>query len=308
MGVVQVPNPAGTACCDCSVQVDCSCGSGCIVKCRSIAGAGAFCGFAEFPGNVSNPPLFYRRSDISGSVSGSCSTDGFGCSPGHQNGCTQTFTYVGNCKFDKSTCVETQAGFFQSSGSCQPTSSQPECDISSGQVFTLNGVNITYPDIYTSTTHTFSSVNAGVCRTNGSGFVGCISTPSSMECQLSDQDQLADALLRSLGPDPTWNEADQGVCTSNTSFSTPWGPSGIFTFRKAQFQVTIPFATVGTVYAVQVKLYERATGTVAPFTPFGLLDITVSAESTGAVSAWIDTPDEGGLEILVAGCTSQVVP
>lgn len=305
-GVIQVPAPGGTTCCDCAIQVDCGCGAGCVMKCRSISGSATFCGFGEFPGHVSTPPIFYRLASLGGNCSFGCGLSE-GCSPGHQNDCHRTFTYGGSCSYDKNTCALTIAGTMTTGGDCEPNFVAPRCDIENTDLVAF-GINIGYPDIFSSNSHTFDNSGAGVCETNPSGFVGCIGSAASCQNILSNPDTIEDALLRSTGPDPAWNENDGGNCLQNTSFSTTWGGSGIFTFRKSQVQVTIPFAIVGREYAVQIILLERTTGTAAPFTPFGLLELTISATLTGAASQWVDLPDEAGLEILAGSCTATVVP
>jgi hypothetical protein len=301
--IIQVPDPTGTKCCDCATQSGCGCGAGCSIKCRSSAGTAVFCGFPEFPGHTSNPPLYYRTANLSGGVTATCSTDGEGCTNPDQ--CSQSWTYGGQCSFDRLTCAETTTGNLVITGTCAAGGTFPTCDIQATSVDNVSGVSVTFPDVYTSTSHEFSSPDAGTCFNSASGFTGCIWQISTCECILSTQDTIADAILRETGPDVVWSSQSQGACGANSSFTTTWSsPSKTFGFRLAQVQLTIPFTTPGHTYSFKIILGERATGSIGPFTPFGLIEGTVDSTSLGCVTPWIDIPMEGGIEIAPESCTA----
>lgn len=307
-GVLQIENPNG-GCCDCGLQSGCGCGSLCSLKCRSVAGGAVFCGYDEF-GTPSALPLYYQTATLSGSSIMTCSTDGMGCTNDDQ--CQQTFTYGGKCSIDPATCLETANGGLTISGSCADTVTVAACDVSAALLGTLNGVECEIDNVYFQcpncpqpySQHTLSCPYPGTCRTSGSGFTGCVCPNPQVVCVLTDLDTIDQAISRSVGGSPNYTENSMGACAANSSFVTPWSsPSKTFSFRKGQFQVTLPSTIVGKTYEVKVIYEERAAGTSGPFTPYGLDEISITASGITAVSPWIDIPLEGGLEIIPSSCT-----
>lgn len=306
---LQVEDPSGAKCCDCAAQQGCSCGSICHLACRSTTGSTAtFCGFDEF-GAASNPPIYYQLSTLGGSSTMTCSTDGEGCT--HPDQCTQVFAYSGSCSFDPNTCLQTGNGLLSITGSCSSTVIISQCDVSAALLGVLVGVECAIADVFhnnggpnPTSVHTLTCATQGICTVSASGFTGCVCPTPNVICTLSAPDTIDQAINRAIGPNPVYTEANAGVCTSNSAFTTLWStPSKTFGFRKAQYQVTIPGTTVGLTYAVKVILSERATGTLGPFTPFGINEISITATGGSASSPWIDIPLEGGLEIIPSSCT-----
>lgn len=258
----------------------------------SVSGLATFCGFPEF-GTPSNPPVYYRTMTLTG---------GFGGTGGANNGCTipscsVSATYSGVNAYDKTTCALTEAGSFVIAG-CRNAGPTPRLDILGGDLF-WNGVTFGFTDLFTTTTHRL--VISGACVLSGSGFTdGQISSMTAL-ANLTDQDQVSDAVDRAVAGRP-WTGTD---CSRNFSSTTQVLPGQrTFAFTAAQVQVSIGLPIPGVTYNVQVTLGERAVGTVAPLTPFGLLAFSITAPPAGpAISAYQQIPNEEGLEIHATGCT-----
>lgn len=294
VGTVQVPNALGTACCDCSVQLGCSCSPVCSVVCQarsSASGNASFCGFPEYT-NPHNPPLFYRTMQLNGSSTADCG--GPSCSPATP---AATITYSGQNSYDKTTCVYTQNGNLLNSVSGNFSRSDIQANDLADMV---SGVGFNVSDGYTQTEH-YLIMNSSGCVLSGSGFTGCIPPPASgINAVLSDQDQLADAVARAV-VGRAWGGTD---CQSNYSFATANAPgSKIFAFQEAQAQVTY-FGVPGTNHTLLVNLYQRPHGTTDPWVEVGglIFDITVPPGGN-AVSAWQTLPFQAGLDIMASGCT-----
>lgn len=293
-GTAQIVNPAG-GCCPCSEQVGCSCGPPpCSMVCESrtsVSGLATFCGFAEF-GTPSNPPVYYRTMNLSG---------GFGGTGGANNGCTipscsASATYSGANSYDKTTCALTEAGSFVIAG-CRNAGPLPRLDISGADLF-WNGVTFGFTDLFTTTTHQL--LISGACVVSGSGFADAQISAMSALASLGDLDQADDAIARAVAG-RAWTGTD---CSKNFSSTTQvLAGQRTFAFIAAQVQVSIGLPIPGVTYNVQVTLGERAVGTVAPLTPFGLLAFSITAPPAGpAISAYQQIPNAEGLEIHATGC------
>ena len=301
-GTIQVPDPSGTKCCDCAAQVGCSCGALCSFKCRSIAGSAIFCGYPEYVPSV--PPLYYRTKTLSGGWT--FAIQGFeGCGPGSNPLCDSQLTYAGSGRYDKTTCVltstmtrTTDGGCFGDASSCQSAAVVPVSDISPVDCNECGVIGLNNPPIELTTGVT---IPGDGCGQSSSGVIGGVASGEAISV-LSDLDTIADAVLRETGPDPAWQSPSQGDCFASTSYTTAWD-SPTFAFSKAQVQVTIPGTVHGHTYQVTIKLSERATGSVAPYAPFGLLEVTVSGVDGTTLTPWVDIPMEEGLQIAATACS-----
>ena len=299
-GILQVPDPSGQKCCDCSVQSGCGCGPpACKMVCRSFASSAALCGFPEFA-NPSIPPVFYQRATLSGGFSTTC---GLGTSCSHPSDCTFAVVFTGESTFDPNTCAETIGGFLASSGSCGCGQNTALWDVTTVAIDNCRSVDLGLTDAYFSNQHQLVQPGiVGTCRTGGTN--GCIIPAGGPTCFLDQPDSLDQAIQRSGGTNPLWASIDNGVCSSNTAFTTLWNGTGIFSYRRGQVQVSLPLASAGHTYKITITLYERTTGSGGPFTPYGLLEVSVSCGlNQPAITPWLEVGNVAGLEISAVGCS-----
>lgn len=274
------------------------------MKCQSIIGSGQFVGFPEFVPSV--PPLFFLESDLSGGWSWTCSANGEGCTGPFPN--QFSITFGGSCIYSATTGLLIQnSGQCVATGGCGITQIGGVCDVSQSFGDACEGVGLNLTDLYEG--DNYHGIvqplvpGAGTCRTSGSGFNGCLLPSSSAACLRKNPDTIENAIARALGPNPVWGGADT-ACADNTSYTTLWNNTGIFTFSAAQVQVTIPLAQAGHTYEITVTLVERATGSGGVYTPYGLMQFNVSASVSGpAVSPWQTLPVDAGLQIMASSCS-----
>lgn len=296
-GEVNILNAAGTACCPCSEQLNCSCSPICGLVCQSRTspdGTAHFCSqaFAEFA-NPSNPPIYYRTMSLSGSTTVSCG--GPSCSPVTPN---VTLAYSGQNNVDKNTCIYTEGGILSNSISGNSAAS----DVSSSVIIgAVGGVTFNISDGFTQTEHYLISNGAGNCVLSGSGFTGCIQpTCNGINSVLSNQDLPTDAIARAV-VGRAWGGVD---CTLNFSSISTWGHgSRQFSFRQAQCQVTY-YGVPGSNHNILVGLWQRPAGSTDPLVEVGGLNFGITVPPSGnAVSAFQIIPTQVGYDTFAQGCT-----
>ena len=306
-GTLQFPNAAKTECCPCPQVAGCQCGpGGCTLACESRTssdGFAHFCGFSEYV-NPSNPPLYYLNKTLSGSWSGNC----YGtpnCTGASASG---SYTFQGVNSYDAETCQYTQLGLLIGAGTSGCGTFPSSISVADVNVVTLGLGSVTFNTtyVYDQVSCAITSTQNNTCVTDGSGFDSAKITLALPEAVLSNQDSVENAINRAT-KGRAWGTA--GGCISNTSFIVPWGPGQKeFAFRQAQVQATVGGAVAGHTYQIIVLLTERAVGSGGAFTPYGQIEITITANANGqAVSPYQTLPSETGLEILASSCTATDV-
>lgn len=143
------------------------------------------------------------------------------------------------------------------------------------------------------------------CRALGGG--QWLSTSGDLVEELSDEDTPQAAIERAVGA-AAWGAGAQ--CQYNTAWTTPWGSSGLFSFRAAQvrgvFGTDVPLQ-VGATYQATIGFGTRPLGSGLEFVPSTNLVFQFLAEHIQEASMWFDVPSEPGIETAAITCALSLV-
>lgn len=297
-GTVQVPNANGSACCECGAQGSgCSCNPLGSILCHSRGGFACFCGFAEYT-NPSNPPLYYLKKTLSGSMS-------------FQNGppgcvsftCSQSWTYSGSTTYDPNTCGITQTGQLTTSNGCGAGGVVATGEVHSGDINSFGGATWPINDVYDQVSHSLINPNVGNCVYNSTGTGDNLLGTSSCAAILSQLDTTTNAINRYIATNhPAWGGTTD--CNGACSFILSWGPGQTcFAFSQAQVMASVTNPVPGHSYKMTIQLVRKpAAGGVAA--NFAQLVQTVICPPTGPCqTGWLDIP---ATDLDYAVCASSV--